>query len=258
MNDQPRLGGERLRRIMLALDALHCETSLLEAAATMAAKLDAELDALFVEDDDVRTVAALPFTREISLLSASEREISVPWAERTLRSLSREAEQRFVAVTRRSRVRGRFQVTRARREEALSDAAVRVDLLLLHPREHGFVRLRMIDDRPARVFVLCARTAASRRAMEIGARLAHDDHHLLELMVAGTLDAAARSELEAAGLTVRVHEFPARTDVQTMLAAIEDRSGNYILVPGDLFAAEERKLLLQRLTQLRAQVLLVN
>ena len=59
-------GGQKakIRRIMLALDAMNCEAALMEAAALIAAKLEAELDALFVEDADVYAVADLPITHK--------------------------------------------------------------------------------------------------------------------------------------------------------------------------------------------------
>ena len=153
-------GGQKakIRRIMLALDAMNCEAALMEAAALIAAKLEAELDALFVEDADVYAVADLPITHEISLGSGRERAITGSHVEQALRCLSREAEQRFSAVTRRSRIKGEFQVTRARRGEALSDASARVELLLMQPRERTIVRVRIQETRPPRVFVLCGAT----------------------------------------------------------------------------------------------------
>lgn len=258
MNTGDRGESSRLRRIMLALDALNCDTALIEAAALIAAKLQAELDALFVEDDDVYTVADLPITQEISLSSARAREISGPRVEQALRCLSRDAERRFTAVIHRSRVKGRFEVTRARREEAISDAALRVDLLLLQPRERTLVRVRVRENRPPRVFVLCGQSAASRRALEIGARLAHEDHHVLEVVVAGELDAALRRELEATGLVVVVREHPAHSEVPAMLGDVDDRPGNTVLVAGDLPEGGSRAAALQGLSRMRCQVLLVN
>ena len=130
-------GGQKakIRRIMLALDAMNCEAALMEAAALIAAKLEAELDALFVEDADVYAVADLPITHEISLGSGRERAITGSHVEQALRCLSREAEQRFSAVTRRSRVKGEFQVTRARRGEALARCkTVCVDIFKSYPQ----------------------------------------------------------------------------------------------------------------------------
>ena len=99
MNAQDGEQKAKIRRIMLALDAMHCEAALIEAAVLIASKLGAELDALFVEDSDVYAVADLPITHEISLGSARERAITGPHVGQALRCLSREAQQRFSAVT---------------------------------------------------------------------------------------------------------------------------------------------------------------
>jgi hypothetical protein len=248
----------KIRRIMLALDAMHCEAALIEAAVLIAAKLEAELDALFVEDSDVYAVADLPITHEISLGSARERAITGPHVEQALRCLSREAEQRFSAVTRRSRVKGQFQVTRARRGEALSEASVRVELLLMQPRERTIMRVRIQETRPPRVFVLCGATAASRRALEFAARLARQDHHVLEVIAGGEVDAAQLAEIEKTGLRVNLHAHPAGTDSLEMLREVENRLGNMLLIAGDLTPAKDRRAVLEELSHLRCQVLLVN
>jgi hypothetical protein len=248
----------KIRRIMLALDAMHCEAALIEAAVLIAAKLEAELDALFVEDSDVYAVADLPITHEISLGSARERAITGPHVEQALRCLSREAEQRFSAVTRRSRVKGQFQVTRARRGEALSEASVRVELLLMQPRERTIMRVRIQETRPPRVFVLCGATAASRRALEFAARLARQDHHVLEVIAGGEVEAAQLAEIEKTGLRVNLHAHPAGTDSLEMLREVENRLGNMLLIAGDLTPAKDRRAVLEELSHLRCQVLLVN
>ena len=248
----------KIRRIMLALDAMHCEAALIEAAVLIAAKLEAELDALFVEDSDVYAVADLPITHEISLGSARERAITGPHVEQALRCLSREAEQRFSAVTRRSRVKGQFQVTRARRGEALSEASVRVELLLMQPRERTIMRVRIQETRQPRVFVLCGATAASRRALEFAARLAHQDHHVLEVIAGGEVDAAQLAEIEKTGLRVNLHAHPPGTDSLEMLREVENRLGNMLLIAGDLTPAKDRRAVLEELSHLRCQVLLVN
>lgn len=248
----------KIRRIVLALDAMHCEAALIEAAVLIAAKLEAELDALFVEDSDVYAVADLPITHEISLGSARERAITGPHVEQALRCLSREAEQRFSAVTRRSRVKGQFQVTRARRGEALSEASVRVELLLMQPRERTIMRVRIQETRPPRVFVLCGATAASRRALEFAARLARQDHHVLEVIAGGEVDAAQLAEIEKTGLRVNLHAHPAGTDSLEMLREVENRLGNMLLIAGDLTPAKDRRAVLEELSHLRCQVLLVN
>jgi hypothetical protein len=247
-----------MRRIMLALDAMNCEIALIEAAALIAAKLGADLDALFVEDADVYAVADLPITQEISLGSARAREISGRHVEEALRSLSREAEQRFSSVVRRSRIKGKFQVTRARRGEAICEASARVELLLLQPRERTIMRVRIQETRSPRVFAVCGVTPASRRALELAARLARLDHHVLEVIAAGEPDAALLADIERQGLRLNLHLHPAGAGTEEMLREVENRPGNTLLVAGDLAPAKERRHMLEELSHLRCQVLLVN
>jgi hypothetical protein len=183
-------GGNPLRRIMLALDALNCETALIEAAALIAAKLEAELDALFVEDDDVYAGGGpADHAGDLARSSAREREITASRVEQALRCLSREAE-RALQRRRRSAAASRveFQVTRARRGEAIGAAALgtRRAAAAAAAQAHPRARARAATTRPPRVFVLCGqprRPVAARSSSVHGSR--SEDHHVLEVIVAG-------------------------------------------------------------------------
>ena len=54
-----------LRRIVVGLDAGPRDRAALEAAAQLAARMQAELVGLFVEDIDLLHLAGLPFAREV-------------------------------------------------------------------------------------------------------------------------------------------------------------------------------------------------
>ena len=93
----------------------------------------------------------------------------------------------------------------------------------MQPRERTIVRVRIQETRPPRVFVLCGATAASRRALEFAARLAHQDHHVLEVIAGGEVDAAQLAEIEKTGLRVNLHAHPPGTDSLEMLREVENR-----------------------------------
>jgi hypothetical protein len=81
---------------------------------------------------------------------------------------------------------------------------------------------------------------------------------VLEVIVAGEVDAELRRELERSGLIVVVREHPPQSAALAMLADVDNRSGATVLVAGDLLAADSRNPALECLSQLRCQVLLVN
>jgi hypothetical protein len=258
MKDDLAAKKDSMRRMILALDAMNCETALIEAAAAIAAKLQAELDALFVEDTDLYTVADLPITQEISLSSARPREISGRQVEQALRSLSREAASRFESVVRRSRIKGKFHIMRGERGQALSDACDRVDLLFLQPSQTTVLRVRITQTRPPRVFAICGDSAASRRTLDVAAQLAMQDGHVLELITLGEADEGPLAALQRHGLIVHHHQAATGAGLADALSEVENRPGNTLLIPSDLPVMGNRAQLLEGLAKLRCQILLVN
>ena len=81
MGDADRRRG----RIVLAIDTGSLTGPALEAAAALAAGLQSELSALFVEDERLLRVAALPMAHEVGLLSAQRQRIELHDMERALR-----------------------------------------------------------------------------------------------------------------------------------------------------------------------------
>jgi len=119
-------------RVVLAPRASVDARRLLREAADLARALDAELAALFVEESDLLTCVALPFTVEVGVVSGIVRDVD-PESMRRLMA-RREAEVRaFVAQTATALdLPWSFAVTRGDLvREAL--AAVGVDVVVLAP-----------------------------------------------------------------------------------------------------------------------------
>ena len=120
-----------IRRILLALDTATHSLAAFEAATALAARLDAELHALFVEDINLLRLAALPFARETCLTSATTRRLQNPDMERALRAEATRAQATLATVATRLNVRWSFQVTRGQMAAQVSEAAVETDLIAL-------------------------------------------------------------------------------------------------------------------------------
>jgi hypothetical protein len=63
-------------KILVSLDFDDGDSSFLESLVMLASKLDAELCGLFVEDSELQQVANLPFSREITFLTAHTRKLN--------------------------------------------------------------------------------------------------------------------------------------------------------------------------------------
>jgi nucleotide-binding universal stress UspA family protein len=120
-----------IRRILLALDTAGHSSAAVEAATALAARLDAELHALFVEDINLLRLAALPFARETRLTSATTRRLQDMDMEQELRAEAMRAQSALATIATRLNVRWSFQVTRGQVAVQVREAALETDLVAL-------------------------------------------------------------------------------------------------------------------------------
>jgi K+-sensing histidine kinase KdpD len=120
----------KIRRIIVGIGSTPRDKSVIEAAARVAARLEAELVGLFVENADLLSFAALPFAREVGFASATRRELDVEAMERSLRALADESRRMLAAVAGAVPVRWSFRVTRGSSAVELLAAAGEADLVV--------------------------------------------------------------------------------------------------------------------------------
>lgn len=130
-----------IRRIVVAIDASPSSVTALEAAAELAAILEAEVLGLFVEDVNVLRWSSLPFAREMGAVSATRRRLTSADVERHLRVQAGRARQALATVQARSGVRTSFQVARGMVSEELLRILTAEDMLSLGVRGFGQSRL---------------------------------------------------------------------------------------------------------------------
>lgn len=121
----------KIRRIIVGMEPAPRGRATLEAAAKLAARMEAELVGLFVENIDLLNFAGLPFAREVCLASATRRALDVEGVERHLRALARDAQQTLATVAGRVSVRWSFRVARGSAAGELLAAAADADLVIV-------------------------------------------------------------------------------------------------------------------------------
>jgi hypothetical protein len=209
------------RRVLVVLGAAPGSARRLEAAARLAARFHAELVGLFVEDQNLLHMAALPFTRVTGHgpLSTAVDRLTV---ERSLRRAALEARAVLEEAATRAPVRWSFTTVRGLVAPALAAAADASDLLVLERRTLGrelaatvaAVRGAVLCIREERaesrtVFVFWEEGAAGREALVVAARFAAAaDRRLAVLVPADGVDpdtvAAVTGVLAGAGVEAQL------------------------------------------------------
>jgi hypothetical protein len=124
----------KIRRIVVGLDSAPCGRMVLEPAAAAAAKLEAELVGLFVENMNLLNFAGFPFAREVGFQSAMRRPLDVAAMERSLRIAATAAREMLAAVAGGTALRWSFRVTRGVLPAELLAAADEADLVVAGPQ----------------------------------------------------------------------------------------------------------------------------
>lgn len=205
---------EGIRRIVVALDTSADSLAALEAAVALAALLEAELEGLFVEEEDLLRLAG-PTATEIDLLSGRRRPLDRASLERQLRARAGRARRALERTAGRVRVRWSFRTVRGRVESELLAAGG--DLITLGLRGHSLHRPPgstaaavvagaslpvLVLRRGARlgrtVHVLYDATPGGRRALGTAAELARRHGAPLNVLLAGDAEPseARRGELQ--------------------------------------------------------------
>ncbi len=125
-----------IRRILVGLDASRHSLAALEAAVDLAARMEAELVGLFVEDINLLRLAELPFAREVGGFSATRRRLDSRQMERQLQVQAERARRALEAYARRVQVHWSFRVTRGGVALELLSAATEADLVILGRAGH--------------------------------------------------------------------------------------------------------------------------
>ena len=120
-----------IRRVAVALDASQQSSQAMQAAAELAASLQAELEGIFIEDINLIRLAELPFTREIRPASMTEETVNLQRMEQELRSLARQEQQKLELIAREKGISCSFRVRRGQVKTELMEAVTEVDVLTL-------------------------------------------------------------------------------------------------------------------------------
>lgn len=257
----------RIRRILVALDASADSLAGLEAAARLAAELDADLQGLFVEDSQLLRAGRLGFSQEITLFSGEPRELEPAKLERDLRAQARQVEQALRRVAERLRVRWEFRSVRGRVTAELLAAAAEADLVAVGATGRSFAgapgsTVRALLEEAGRpvlvlrqgarlggplVYALHDGTESGWEALRVAGQLGRREGARLYVLLAvddrdeaRRLGEEVRERLAEAGFPVRLRHLP-DADVGSVCGALADTHG-LLVAPGPEFRRERRAL----------------
>lgn len=200
-----------IRRILVALDASPASRFTIQTAVDLAARFEAELVGLFVEDTNLLRVARLPFVREIGAFSFSARQLDPDGLQRQLRVQADQMRRSLAMAAKLRGVSWEFRVKRGPVAAEVMSAGADADLMIMGrsgrsltaQRRMGSTVRSMVLQRSGMTFILTSSlrltapaillydgSAAGRKALDIAGSLVEAQDRRLTVVVV----AESRSE----------------------------------------------------------------
>ncbi len=201
------------RRILVALDSSSESLAALETAAWLAGSLRSKLTGLFVEEQDLFHLAALPFSKEVPLAQARARDLDPARLRREMRARATLARQAVEKVALQRKLEWSFEILQGRGDVEITAFSARSDLIAVAREAAAPARIAPVaaqsrrallvtrhQARPARgpVTVPFDASAGARRALKLAAGLARADGVTIRVLAWGETEAALESLQSAA------------------------------------------------------------
>lgn len=135
----------RVRRILAAFHPSTTSPIAIDAAVDLAARLRAELRALFIEDANLLGLAEFPFVRQVGVHGLIGKSFGREAMEGELRSFAAQAERHLAKAAGRRRIRWSFTTARGRIDEQIKAVAGTADLLILESSSRPVGRVLQLE-----------------------------------------------------------------------------------------------------------------
>jgi hypothetical protein len=213
----------------------------MHVALQLALAMQAELSGVFVEDADLLRVAALPFTREVGLVSGALRPLETADVESALRRQAEQVRRSLAELAQGAQVRWSFRVARGKLAGEVLAAAGRADVVVTGERQRVAGAGERLAIPPTTITAVVEPTEAGLRALSTALELAEGQAQRLSLLVpeAGrqalqvVREAAARIA-QGAPEAARIEALPSRRPERIIQAARRHPSRALVLTIGSL------------------------
>jgi len=161
--------------IRILLNSKTNQVDFLYSAVSLARQMHVGLQGMFIEEENLLRAADLPISREVSLRSAHEREISGETMQRSLRSYALNKKNALEKLAQKESIESSFQVIRGERMHWILGSNKRTDILFIDAKNdthktYQNLQYCRIDAAPLKL--LYNGSIASQRALKIAFKLA--------------------------------------------------------------------------------------
>lgn len=225
------------KRIVLLVD--RGTLPLMEPAISLAALVQAQLEAVFIQDDDLLQVASLPFSREVSLRTATVRRFNRKQLQQEIDHEFEQFRGRLEQAAARSRVQWECRRYVGSRRDAWQESAQQVALLVAGGAQTMVRRPAAAQRLRDMVYAVYNGTEAARNAVKVALSVAEAERLHLVVLIPEAPNyhkwyQEAQNLVQHAGISsqlVPVHHPDSMPNLKVMVAGLR---GTLLFLPQEL------------------------
>ncbi len=133
-----------IRGILVALDSSSHSRAALEAAATLARTMEADIHGLFVEDTNWHRVSRLPAVAEVNELTGDIKPFAEKHIDKQIEILQNRIKKQLQIISRLNEVKHSWKTARGSVEDKVLEAAQNTDLITIGRKGHSYSRHKQL------------------------------------------------------------------------------------------------------------------
>lgn len=251
--------------VQILLDSQKNQFESLLSAASLARKLEVQLQGLFIEEDNLIRAADLPLSREVSLWSAEERQITGESVHRILRAHARHQQKELERVATAKEIEFTFKVIRGEKNNWIKENINSSNILFVGGHDltpKPFQSLKYCSDVTPPLISLFDGSSASEHAFKIALQIAEKNNKYLRVLLLAN-DSSTEELLETQlNIQMRNHsnisvsvESISKHDV---ISSLHKQRINMLIAPSDIEWAQDDERFEMLIYQINYPIVLVS
>lgn len=258
-----------IREILVALDSSSHSRAALEAAATLARTLEADIHGLFVEDSNWYRISRLPSITEVNELTGDIKPLAEKNIDKQIEILENRIRRQLQMISRLNEVKHSWKTARGAVEDKVLEAAKNTDLITIGRKGHSYSKHKQLgqtakkiiekSDKPVLILQEGLRlgnsivtvfdaSGDSRRSIRFALSIAEKNESELFVMIIGDDQDSAKERFRElkkylANASVKADvKLLHQSNIWEFMFAVNNHNGGLLILPRDQPFMKNRSL----------------
>ncbi|MDH5484491.1 MAG: hypothetical protein OEY43_04570 [Gammaproteobacteria bacterium] len=248
----------RLNNILIVFDATGCSPVSMQTVIQIASGLQADIQAVYIEDINLLNAVSLPFVREIALYTAEPRSINTVLMRQKLRDEAEEIKKKIAEIAFAQSVSLSFELMRGQKIQVIRSRDSEAGVVLIPAVYSLSGRKALHHLKHVAVVVYAVHSTSADNALTIAmAHTTKNNHRLVVVADSQDSQQGAKKIIELQGLQA-TYQLADMSRLDEIVASLIKLSPGLLVLTEDSPLVDNEKIFQQLINSLESDILLVR